>query len=89
MKLATYRREELLMKIKAKLTRKNGKVTWYRKVSLRRFLSFCSLGSFAKIYVKVEYGKRKDVRGKEVMFYNDGEYDDPKEAVKALRAFLE
>lgn len=77
------------LKARVKLTKKNGEYRWYRKVSLRRFCYFCSLGSYARFYVRVDYGKDRDAYGKNVMFYNDGEYDDPKEAIQALRAFLE
>jgi len=46
-------------------------------------------GSWAKIYIKVEYGKQEDVFGKKIMFYNDGTYEKRKEALQALHAFLE
>lgn len=80
--------KEFNMRTSVRLTKKNGKATWYRKVSSRRFKRFCSLVSFAKIYVRVEYGKYENVRGKKEIFYNDGTYDS-KEAIKAFQAFLE
>ena len=43
---------------------------------------------FPRIYFKVEYAPMKTRKGVVIPF-NDGVYDDKKEAYKALRAFLE
>lgn len=69
---------------------KNGKVDRiYPNTKTRRLFHRVKAGNFLKVYFKVEYGKAKTESGKEEMFYNDGEYTDPKEAYRALKAFLE
>ena len=42
-----------------------------------------------KAYIKVTYGKMKDVNGKMVTAYNDGHYTSKREARKALKAFID
>jgi hypothetical protein len=41
------------------------------------------------VYIRVNYGMKKDVHGKSVMFYNDGIYTSKKELFHAFRAFIE
>jgi hypothetical protein len=69
---------------------KNGKEKRYklRNRSLRMYY-ILRKGNFSKIYFKVEYGKAKTQSGKIEMYYNDGEYTDPKEAFRAFKAFWE
>lgn len=68
------------VKISVKLTKKDGEVSWYQKMNLRRFSRFCSLGSVARIDVRVTYPDGS---------WNEGGYTDAQEAKKALSAFLE
>jgi len=42
-----------------------------------------------RVYVKVSYGKQKDVHGKLVTFYNDGDYETKTELIEAFKAFTE
>lgn len=68
---------------------KNGKmVRMYPKNRVRRFYAKLQGYSYTKVYFKVEYGRAKDAQGKMSTFYNDGTYEDSKEAKKALAAFL-
>lgn len=42
-----------------------------------------------KVYFRINYGMAKTSSGKKEMFYNSGTYTNVKEAIYALRAFLE
>jgi len=77
------------MKITLKLVSKAGKVKWYFVGTKKRFIYWLTHGKFSKAIVRVEYGKEKDNHGKMVMFYNEGEYTNKKDALQALRAFCE
>lgn len=81
--------QTLDIKIRVKITYENGRVVWYRKVSKRRFCHFCSLKTWKLLYLWVGYEKSRDIHGKLVKFYNDGIYDNGKEALQAGLAFLE
>ena len=50
---------------------------------------FLKYKDFPKVYLKVSYGKKKNVFGKTVEFYNDWEGNDKRELLKAYRAFIE
>ena len=77
------------MRIFLTLMSKAKKVKRYRSGTIRRFMSKLTHVKFEKAIIRVEYGNQKDHRGKQVMFYNEGEYDNAKDAQKALRAFCE
>lgn len=68
----------------------NGKMTKkvYR-VGGRRFSSSVVPSSFKKSYVKVSYGKKECNFGCICEFYNDGEYANKVDLLKAIRDFLE
>lgn len=69
---------------------KNGKVArMYPKYKTKRLYAKLRGGNYLKVYFLVEYGKRMTNTGKMVMFINEGTYDNPTEAIQALRAFLE
>ena len=55
----------------------------------RRLYAKIQAWKFPRIYFRVEYGIRKNDKGKNAMFYNDGYYTNKNEALKALTAFLE
>lgn len=59
----------------------------------RRFLNKLALINFEngsiKVYLRVDYGKGKDVKGKIVDFYNDGWYENRQSLIQALVAFKE
>lgn len=76
------------MKLQIKLFNR-GKVKEYRSGTKRRFTSIFTHVNFELCHIYVEYGKQKDNHNKLVTFYNDGEYTNKKEAIKALDAFLE
>lgn len=77
------------MKTTIKLISKAGKVKWYYAGTIKRFIYRLTHDKFSKAIVRVEYGKQKDHTGKMVMFYNEGEYDNGRDAKHALRAFCE
>jgi hypothetical protein len=76
-------------KVKVKLVLMSGKARLYKKGTSKRFINKIQRYDWIKCYIKVCYGKNIDVFGKKKEFYNDGEYEDKKEAIQALRAFLE
>jgi hypothetical protein len=64
----------------------------YETSSIRRFYNHIRTikwGSGTLAYLRVSYGKDKDIHGKIINFYNDGEYTNKKEFGDALNAFLE
>jgi hypothetical protein len=74
------------------------KATFYypnRKVSInttpktKRLYAKIRHGKFLKVYIKVLYGKRLTNFNRMEMFYNDGTYLTVKEALTALKSFLE
>jgi len=68
---------------------KNGKVTRiYPGTKTRRLYAKLRSGNYAKVYFKVEYPMIKSDKGI-VRPYNDGEYDNTKDAIQAFKAFLE
>jgi len=72
----------------------NGQIIQrYQTRSVRRFLKKIRTINWEKlnieVYVKVSYGKKKDVHGKLVTFYNDGVYDSKQDFIQAINAFLE
>ena len=42
-----------------------------------------------KVYLRVSGGKEQDVFGKRVSFYNDGWFENKKDLLSALKAFVE
>ena len=71
-------------------TKKGWSSTWVLPITKSpKIYAGLKARSFLKVHLKVEYGKKKDVFGKLVMFENSGTYDNKKEARLALRAFLE
>lgn len=71
------------------LTKKDGTTRWYRAMSFSRFIHLNSLSSFIKAYVKVVYPLRKCSKGCVCEFANWGTYDNKKDLVFAVKAFLE
>ena len=71
------------------ILRNSHKVERYHSGSVSRFINKIQACSHARINVRVEYGKDKDAFGKTVMFYNEYDGEDKKEAVTALKAFIE
>jgi len=67
----------------------NGKVKRYYAGTIKRFLLQLRSWSPAKIDILVSYGRGIDAFGKEVEFTNQYLGSDKKEAMHALRAFLE
>lgn len=61
--------------------------------SIRRFLnhlrSFKSAEGIEKVYLRVSYGKHKDVSGETTTFYNNGLYKNEKDLIHAFKAFNE
>ncbi len=73
---------------------KNGKlVKKYSTHKIRRFLKNIRLINFEdghiKVYIKVDYGKHRDVYGKLTNFYNDGVYNNKEDFWWAFNAFTE
>jgi hypothetical protein len=60
-----------------------------RRVFARILASLKKLALKEKWYIRVNYGKYKDNFGKLVDFYNDGEYTNKTELMKAYKAFIE
>lgn len=77
------------MKLLILLTDRHGVVYRYQKGTIRRFSRLFSFNKWKHWGVSVTYGKGKDVFGKTVMFRNDGEYENSKDAIKALKAFID
>lgn len=74
--------------------KENGKtVQRVQTHSLRRFYRHLRTINWEKrplsVYLKVSYGKQKDVWGKMVTFYNDGNYKTKQELLQAFEAFVE
>ena len=69
----------------------NGQLV--RTHSKRRFLNYLRSINWQKgqikAYIKVNYGKEKDVFGKLTTFYNDGTYENEHDLQKAFIAFTE
>ncbi len=69
------------------------KVERYETKSLRRFLNHTRTinwkDSPCRVYLRVSYGKKEDVFGKQATFYNDGTYENKEDFNLALEAFLE
>lgn len=74
--------------VKAIFTYPDRKATMNTTSKTKRLYARIRHGKFLSVYFKVLYGKAKTSNGTEEMFYNDGEYTDPKEALQALKAFL-
>jgi len=75
---------------KLKVWLKSGKVVVYPfSTRMKRLYARVRHGSYARINVSVQYGIAKDNFGNNTMFENSGTYENPKEAVSALQAFLE
>jgi len=56
---------------------------------LRRIRTINWQNRHPTVYLRVSYGKHKNVFGKTVTFYNDGEYSNPEELLNAFTAFDE
>ena len=65
----------------------------YETRSIRRFLNLARTINWSKdlikVYLRISYGKHKDIFGKQTTFYNDGEYTNQPDFELALKAFLE
>ena len=73
---------------------KNGKlVDRVRTHSKRQFTTHLRTinwqNSPLRVYIRVSYGKNKCIKGCLCTFYNDGWYEDEKELLKAVKAFME
>lgn len=73
---------------------KNGKKVYgYHSRSKRRFYNRARTINWKdkplKVYLRVSYGRSKDVWGKYTNYYNDGDYDTKKDFWLALKAFCE
>jgi len=79
----------LKLKLKLILTNKYGKKKYYRPMSFARFIQLHSLTSFTKAHVKVVYLKSKCIKGCVCESANWGNYDNKKDLVFAVKAFLE
>lgn len=81
------------MNYTAKTHYTNGKVNRLETSSIRRFLTHTrSINwqkSIRKVYLRVYYGKHKDVFGKTAQFINEGEYASKRDFDRSLKAFLE
>lgn len=66
------------------------KVRTYRKRRILKIIRSTKWQdpSFSR-YFKVDYGKRHDVYGKLVNFYNDGTYNNKRDFLSAAEAFME
>lgn len=71
------------------LTKSNGEVKSYRSGGLKRFIYWLRHGKWVKCHAWVGYGKQLDTHGRISLFYNDGEYNNERDAEQALRAFCE
>jgi hypothetical protein len=74
--------------------KKNGQtIQRYHTHNLRRFLKNIRTIKWQnlkiEVYVKVSYGKQKDIHGKTVVFYNDGIYENRRDLIQAVKAFIE
>jgi len=67
----------------------DGKIRRYRKGTIRRFLFYLRSCPPAKIDILVKYGKEKNNFGHIIEFTNQYIGTDKKEAIHAIRAFLE
>lgn len=76
-----------------KVYEKGQQVKRLETSSKRRFLNHIRTINWQdrgiKVYLRVSYGKQKDVWGKLTNFYNDGFYEDRNEFWKAFEAFTE
>jgi len=68
---------------------KNGKVKRYYSGGVRRFTTNIRSCSPERIDILVTYGKDYDVFGNYVLFTNQYIGSDKKEAIHAIKAFLE
>lgn len=63
-----------------------------RTHKLRRFSDHLQAVNFSqpgtKAYIRVYYGRFVDNHGKMNDFYNDGEYENKKDLLKAYKAFI-
>ena len=83
-------KKNIFPRVKLTVWLKNGKVVYYPySVRMNRLYARVRHGLYARINIKVQYGIDKNVYGKEEMFENSGTYENPKEAVEALKAFLQ
>lgn len=76
-----------------KLIKNSKEVERLRTHSKRLFLSRLRTIKWTthllRVYLRVSYGKRIDVFGKLVTFYNDGVYENKKDLWLAFNAFTE
>lgn len=77
------------MKFVITLTDKRGEVERYQKGTIRRFARLFSFNKWKHWGVLVRYGKGKDCFGKTVEFFNEGEYENGKDALRAFKAFID
>ena len=83
-------KKDISPRVKLTLWSKNGKVVYYPySIRMNRLYARARHGLYARIDIKVQYGIAKDNFGNNTMFENSGTYENPKEAVSALQAFLE
>lgn len=76
-------------RVLAKMYFESRVVRMPRTVKTKRLYAKIQAWKFLRIYFKVEYGLQKTNKGKMEMFYNDGIYDNKKDALFALKCFLE
>src|SRR4030042_1246481 len=77
------------LKITLKLKGEGGGITMYWSSKTRRIYSILKHENFLEGYLKVDYGKSKDVFGKNSQFINDGTYKNKEDLISALSAFTE
>jgi len=86
--------EEEQMNFFLKIIKKNGEIVFKCQThSIRRFLKNLRMIKWQdesiSAYLRVSYGKGKDVFGKIVTFYNDGWYETEEDLWLAFEAFME
>lgn len=77
------------IEVHLKLTDKHEVARTYHKGTIKRFMSKLRGSSGRRIEIRVEYGREKDIFGKNVMFMNEYEGYSSEDAQQALQAFLE
>lgn len=67
-----------------------GRYMTHDKTKWRKaYAKIASAAGENRYFIRVEYGKKEDIHGKMVMFYNEYNGYDKKEAKQALGAFIE
>ena len=75
--------------ITLKLWRVDGTVETYHTHRTKRFYAIVKAEKFQKAYLRVWYGKFKSNNGRNIDFYNDGDYSTKTELINVFKDFLE